>query len=314
MRTIVVIGGGTGVFTVLSGLKKFDDLDLKAVVSMADDGGSTGILREEFGILPPGDIRRALVALSHSDKLLAGLFNYRFPLGRLAGHNFGNLLITALEKTTGSFEKAVFEAGKILAIKGEVIPVTLQNCRLFACLEDGRIIEGETNIDIPKHNGSLKIEKIYLSPQAKINPKAESAILNADLIVIGPGDLYTSIIPNLLVSGIKEALIKTKAKKVFVTNLMTKFGETNNFMASNFLGAVENYLKENFFDFIFVNTKKPEEIILRCYRAQNAFFIEFDKENFKNRKEKIIAKNFLRKGDLVRHDSAALAKTLLAII
>ncbi|MBI2451333.1 MAG: YvcK family protein [Parcubacteria group bacterium] len=313
-KIIVAIGGGTGVFTVLSGLKNYPDLNLKAIVSMADDGGSTGILREEFGILPPGDIRRALVALSHSDKLLAELFNYRFPQGGLSGHSFGNLLITSLERITGSFEQAVREAGKILSTQGEVIPVTLDQCRLFAKLENGEIIQGETNIDVPKHDGNLKIERIYLKPKATANPKAIKAILNADLVIVGPGDLYTSLIPNFLVSGVRNALLKTKAKKVYAVNLMTKFGETHNFSASDFVSSIENYIGKNCFDYILANNKKPEEKILKKYREQNARFVNFDKENLDDFKGGIIAKNFLRKGELVRHNSRTLAEEIIKLI
>src|SRR3990167_1058978 len=214
MKKVVVIGGGTGVFTVLSGLKEYE-YELSAIVTMADDGGSTGILREEFGILPPGDIRRALVALSTSDnKILSDLFNYRFKEGAgLRGHNFGNLLLTALERITGSFSSAIAEAGKILSVEGTVIPVTLEKSRLMAELENGKIIKGEMNIDIPSHDGHLKIKRVWLEPNANLNAEAKRALLEADAIVLGPGDLYTSLMPNLLIKGFREALRASKAKK-----------------------------------------------------------------------------------------------------
>mgnify|MGYP001559404546 FL=1 len=241
-KKIVVIGGGTGVFTVLSGLKKYFS-DLTAVVTMADDGGSAGILREEFGILPPGDIRRALIALSDSDnEILSKLFAYRFSEGRgLTGHSFGNLMLTALERITGDFNTAIAEASRILSVSGRVFPVTLTRTSLHAELEDGRVIMGETNIDVPSHDGNLKIRKVWLAPSADMNPAVGAAIREADAVIIGPGELYTSLVPNVLVRGLPEALKKSKAKKIYVTNLMTKFGETNHFKASDFLAAMENY-------------------------------------------------------------------------
>jgi len=312
-KKIVVIGGGTGIFTVLFGLKKYP-LQLSAIISMADSGGSTKILREEFGILPPGDVRRALVALSQSEKLLSDLFNYRFNEGRLNGHNFGNLLITALERIEGNFEKAIEKAGKILNIKGEVIPVTLKNTNLYALLEDGQIIEGETNIDIPKHDPNLKIKKVYLKPQAKANKKAKSAILNADLVVIGPGDLYTSIIPNLLVEGVPEAIKKSRAKKVFICNLMTKLGETNNFTGSDFIKEIEKYLKGKLLDYVIFNNKKPSPNRIAKYEKEGAAFVKCDKNNFKGKKLKIIRGNLLRKKGFIRHDPQKLAKVITRVL
>lgn len=312
-KNVVVIGGGTGIFTVLSGLKKHP-VQLSAIISMADSGGSTKILREEFGILPPGDVRRALVALSQSEKLLADLFNYRFNEGRLNGHNFGNLLITALERIEGNFERAVEEAGRILNIKGSVIPVTLENTNLFAVLENGQIIEGESNIDVPTHDGNLKIEKVYLKPKAKANKKAVSAILRADLIIIGPGDLYTSIIPNLLVKGISEAIKKSRAKKVYICNLMTKFGETNNFTGLDFVSALEKYLGKNILNFVILNNKKPQKERVQKYEKEKAAFVRYKKENFKNKKFQIIEGNFLRKKGFIRHDPQKLAKIIISLI
>lgn len=326
-KKIVVIGGGTGVFTVLSGLKKYP-VDLSAIVTMADNGGSTRILREEFGILPPGDIRRALVALARSEKMLASLFNYRFKKGgSLAGHNFGNLLITALERMKGDFEKAIDEAGKILNIKGEVIPVTLENTNLYALLEDGKIIEGEANIDVPKHNPHLKIKRVYLKPQAKANKRAKSAILKADLIVIGPGDLYTSIIPNLLVRGIPQALKESPAKKVYVCNLMTKLGETHDFTYLDFVKQIERYLGRDarrlaeserpvlgkVLDYVIFNTKRPLASRVAKYEREGATFVKYNRKNFPHGRCKVIEGNFLREKGFIRHDSAKLTKTILQI-
>src|SRR3989344_4662271 len=274
-KRIVVIGGGTGTYTVLSALKE-RPVFLSAIVSMSDDGGSTGVLREEFGILPTGDVRRALIALSnHPNELLSKLFTYRFSEGGLNGHNFGNLIITALERLCGNFEKALEEASRILAVEnGEVIPVTLSNVRLLAELENGSVIKGETNIDIPKHDGELAISRIWLEPEAKANPRALKAIRQASLIILGPGDLYTSVLPSLLVRGISEEIAQSKAKKVFICNLTTKYGETHGFVAGDFLKVLENYLGEDVLDAVVMNEKKPPESVLKRYRKERAFFVD----------------------------------------
>ena len=306
---VVTIGGGTGTFVVLSGLKNYP-VKISAIVSMADDGGSTGILREEFGMLPPGDIRRALVALSQQTPLLAKLFSYRFFRGSFKGHSFGNLLLTVLTKLKGGFEKAVEEAGKILHIKGEVIPVTLDNAKLYAQLEDGEVIKGETNIDIPKHNGKLRIEKVWLKPLCRANPKAISAIKIADLIILGPGDLYTSTIPNLLVKGMPEAIRKSRAKRIFVCNLMTKFGETTGFMAEDFVSALESYLGKNVLNYVLLNNRKPSSLRLKKYAKEKAELVRYKKEDFQGKNYKVIEGDFLREKGFIRHSSQKLAKIL----
>jgi len=202
MKKIVVIGGGTGNFTVLRGLKNYD-VDISAIVSMADDGGSTGILRDELGVLPPGDVRQCLVALSNSSSMMRSLMNYRFEQGGLGGHSFGNLFLSALEKVTGSFEKAIEEIGKILFIKGKVIPVTIHQVRLKMILNNRRVLEGEKEIYLSQEIDQ-GYSSIFLEPYAKANPHAIDEIINADLVVLGPGGLYTSLIPNLLVEGVRE--------------------------------------------------------------------------------------------------------------
>lgn len=314
-KRIVVIGGGTGTYAVLSALKKHP-VFLSAIVSMSDDGGSTGILREEFGILPTGDVRRALVALSnHPNELLSKLFTYRFREGGLDGHNFGNLIITALERVCGDFEKALEEASRILAVeKGEVIPVTLSDVRLFAELEDGAVIKGETNIDIPKHDGELAISRVWLEPQAKANPKALKAIRQASLIVMGPGDVYTSLIPNFLVRGIPEAIAQSKAKKVFICNLMTKYGETHSFVAKDFVSAVENYLGRGVLDAVIINNQRPSEQILKRYRKTKAFFVDPFMEHDHDKRIKLVKTALIRRGDLIRHDHEKLAEAVLKFI
>ncbi len=320
-KNIVVIGGGTGSFVVLSGLKNYD-CNLSAIVTMADEGGSTGKLRDEMGVLPPGDVRQCLVALSDADTTLRKLFLYRFNEGSLKGHNFGNIFLAALEKITGDFKKGLLEAQKVLSIKGKVIPVTTQKTRLFAKLEDGQIIKGEDNIDVPKHDGRLKIINAYLIPKAKANKDAIDAIKKADIIVLGPGDLYTSLVPNLLVRGINNAIKKSKAKKVFVCSLMTKFGQTNGFKSKDFVNIVEEYLGKNVLDYVLVNTKNPSRKLLEAYKKEKEFLVE---DSLNENKYKIIRADLLKSGtvkktksdvirrSLIRHDPKKLAKAILAV-
>jgi uncharacterized cofD-like protein len=312
-RKVVVVGGGTGIFSVLSGLKKYP-LKLTAIVTMADDGGSSGLLREEFGILPPGDIRRALVALSQSTQSLADLFNYRFNRGSLKGHSFGNLFLTALADLEGDFGSAVKEAEKILAVKGEVIPVTLEQTRLQAKLENGQIIIGETNIDIPKHDGCLKIEKVYLHPQVSANPLALKAFQAADLIVIGPGDLYTSIIPNLLVKGIPEAIKESPAQKVYLANMMTKFGETNHFQGKDFIQEVEKYLGEEVLNKVIFNNHWPTAERINQYEEEKAEMVYCRQESLIGKSFQIIEEDLLRPQGFIRHDPEKTAKVLFNLL
>ncbi len=310
-KKIVVIGGGTGVFTVLSGLREFP-LDLTAVVSMADDGGSTGILREEFGILPPGDVRRALIAMAPSDdRLLSDLFNYRFAEGGLRGHSFGNIMLTALERLTGSFEAAVDEASRILGVRGTVYPVTLENVRLNARLENGSVVRRETNINIPQHDGRMRIRKVWLEPRARLNPRAAAAIRTADMVIIGPGDLYTSIIPNLVVDGMARALQGSRAQKVYVLNLMTKLGETVGFSAREFIGEVERYAGKGVLDYVIANTKRPSAQRLREYEAESAEFVAA--ENLPARPLPILG-DLVRRRGFVRHDPDRLAAVIVSLL
>lgn len=314
VKNVVVIGGGTGIFAVLTGLKRYD-YNISAIVSMADDGGSTGVLREEFGTLPPGDIRRALVALSASDnEIVSELFNYRFKeRSSLKGHSLGNLLLTALEKITGSFDQAVEEAVKILNVRGNVIPVTLERTHLFAELADGKIIEGETNIDIPKHDGKTSIQSVFIKPAVKANPNALQAIKEADVIIIGPGDLYTSLLPNLIVGEIAETIAASRAKVVYVVNIMTKFGETYQFKASDFFGIMEESLGEGVIDYCIVNTEEPTGKLVEKYEKDKEEPVVFDIENFSKR-VKVIDGKFLKRGKFLRHDPKRLSQALTTII
>ncbi|MBI2677029.1 MAG: YvcK family protein [Candidatus Yanofskybacteria bacterium] len=313
-KNIVTIGGGTGTFVVLSALKNFD-FNLSAIVSMCDDGGSTGKLRDDYGVLPPGDIRRSLVALSSATKSLRRLFDFRFKGGELDGHSLGNLFLTALEKTEGTFHKAVATASEVLNVKGRVIPVTLNNVRLQAELENGKVISGETNIDIPKHNPELKIAKVFLRPEARANPEALEAIKKADLVVVGPGDLYTSIVPNFLVGNIAKAVRFSKARKIFVCNLMTKNGETNNFSVVDFVSVLERHLGRDVLNYVLVNSKRPGSIRLKRYAEEKAQLVTLSRD-YKNQlnKTEVLKANLLTKSGLIRHDPKKLASQILNLL
>lgn len=252
---------------VLRGLKD-SRVKLSAICAMLDSGGSAGRLRKDFKIVSPGDIRRALIALSDTSPVIEDLFNYRFQTGEFKGHNFANLFITALELTTGNYEKALREVSRLLNVKHEVLPVTLETAELYAVLENGKLIKGEVNIDVPRHKGTLKIKKVFLRPSVKAYPKAVKAIKEADLVVIGPGDLYSSLAQIFLTKGIPEAVRKSGAKKVYICNLMTKHGETNGFSVADFTKAIEKLLGQKL-DYVIYNNKKPSEKLLKKYRKEH---------------------------------------------
>jgi uncharacterized cofD-like protein len=317
LKKVVVIGGGTGNFVVLKGLKKYP-LDLTAIVSMADDGGSTGILRDELGVLPPGDVRQCLVALSNSSRMMRSLMNYRFENGGLGGHSFGNLLLSALEKVTGSFEKAVEEAGKILYIRGKVIPVTTNQVRLKMVLNNRKILEGEKEVYLSQEIDQ-GYKTIYLEPYPKVNPRVIEEIGNADLVVIGPGGLHTSLIPNLLVEGVCDAICNSDAKKIFVVNLMNRKGQTTAYKTSHYLNELVRFLGKDVFDYILINVKKPPKSLIDAYAAEGDL-VENDLDD-----ERVIfadmlgglaqvSKRDLLKRNLIRHDSRKLAEELTKIV
>lgn len=318
MKKIVVMGGGTGNFAVLRGLKNYN-LDLTAIVSMADDGGSTGVLRDELGVLPPGDVRQCLVALSDSSRLMRSVMNYRFENGGLGGHSFGNLLLSALEKVTGSFEKAVEEVGRILYIKGKVIPVTTHEVRLKMVLKNRKVLEGEREIylseDIDKG-----YESIYLEPFPQANPRALDEIRSADLIIMGPGGLHTSIIPNLLVKGMSQALIETDAKKIFICNLMNRRGQTTGFKVSDYYREVVRFIGEDIFDYILVNNQKPESELIAKY-ASEGDLVENDLKDARVISAPLLGEiehknqaDILMTRSLIRHNSKQVTQELLKIV
>ena len=306
-KKIVVIGGGTGTYVALSGLKRYA-YDLTAIVTMMDSGGSSGRLRDELGVLPPGDIRQCIVALSNSSRLLRKMFNYRFEEGGLTGHTFGNIFLSTLEKSTGSMKKAIEEVGKILRIRGKVVPVTFDKTELCVELEDGRIIKGETHIDVVEGvEKRARIKNAFLAPKVSANPDAVSEILNADFILIGPGDLYTSIIPNLLVSGIKEALEKTKGQVVFVLNLMTKHGQTTDYSAKDHLSDLQKYTGKKTIDYVLVNSKKPNKKALVWYEEYGEEPVNDDLPS----EDKIIRKDLISSFILIHNPGDDLKRSII---
>ena len=319
MKKVVVIGGGTGNFTVLNGLKKYN-IDLSAIVSMADDGGSTGILRDELGVLPPGDVRQCLVALSDSSRLMRSLMNYRFENGSLQGHSFGNLLLSALEKVTGRFDRAVEEMGRIMAIKGKVIPVTTNKVHLKMLLQNNKMLEGEHEIDV-----CTEIDKgfqsIYLEPFPEANSRAIDQIMTADLVILSPGDLYTSLIPNLLVDGVSKALRETGAKKAVVANLVNKRGQTTQFAVSDYLRELKRFIGKDVFDYVLVNNSKVPEDLVKIYEQEGDLVQNDLKNDHRTVAVDLLSNEIVQaqkvdslKRSLLRHDSQKLANELMKIV
>jgi uncharacterized cofD-like protein len=303
---IVAIGGGTGLSALLSGLKHFaPDVDITAIVTVTDDGGSSGRLRREFDVLPPGDIRNCMVALSEDEALLSKLFQYRFQGGRgLKGHSFGNLFLTALTHITGEFAEAVKQSSKALAIMGRIYPSTSSNVGLQAELEDGSIVRGETRISRSRR----KILRIELSPRrCKPLPETLEAIAEADLITLGPGSLFTSVIPNLLVSGVSRAIRNSPALKAYFVNLMWQPGETIDFRASDHIRAIRRHAGGGLLDYAVINTSTVSPAMRRRYALENVSPVENDIETIEGMGLEIVPAKLLRKGTKVRHDPAAAA-------
>ncbi len=302
---ITVIGWGTGTFNVLSGLKENENYNLAAIVSMSDSGGSTGVLRDEFWILPPGDIRRALLALSDESELFRKLFSYRF--GRdtsVNGHTIGNLLLTAMADITWSFEAGLDEISEIMKVRGKVVPVTLEKSDLVCILENGQKIFGETNVDVPEFDTDIAIKEAYLEPKVSANSRAAETIKNSDIIIIGPGDLYTSLIPNLLVQGISQAIQESAAKIVYFCNIMTKKWETTHFDLKDFIHVIEKYLWENVLDLVIVNNGHISDEMVQKYKEEEGKKPVKVKEDdiFEGKHYNIIQRDLLNEQDFVRHN------------
>lgn len=261
---VVTIGGGTGHFALLSGLKNHD-VDITAVVTMADDGGSTGVLRDELGVLPPGDVRQCLVALSEAGDTMRALFTHRFSAGTLKGHTLGNLVLSGLEQVTGSIVHAISHAGDILKIRGKVLPVSLERMHLYMRLQNGKVLKGEHAVDDYQHISRFGVAKVELRPKVALNPAVRRAVKEADLIVVGPGDLYTSLLPNLLVDGMPEALRRSKARKVFVAPLMNKYGQTDGLSVCGYLEVFVRMVGAQLFDTVVFADALPPAKLLKKY-------------------------------------------------
>lgn len=323
-KRIVVIGGGTGGFTLLGALKRYDS-QVTALVNMADDGGSTGQLRDELGVLPPGDARKSLVAMSESPKV-RDLFNYRFTEGTLQGHTFGNLFLSALEKLTGSFAEGVETASEVLRTTGRVMPITLDNVRLVLEWPDGTIVRGENKIDVMQF-ASKDRPRVFLEPEARINPAATAAIQQADLVVISAGDMYTSLGASLAVSGVSEALKATNAPILYVCNLVTKPGHTTGFTVSQHATEIERLAGGDILDYVLYNTALPPEELLDKYLKEGEHMVEIDKPVLASAHYKSVGAPLLDtevaptvKGDalaahrsLIRHDGDAVATLLVRL-
>lgn len=322
---IAVIGGGTGSFMMLSALKKHTK-QLAAIVNMVDDGGSTGVLRDELGTLPPGDVRQCLVALSESPKIRK-LFNYRFEEGSLDGHSFGNILLSALEKATGSFSEAVETASEILRVSGIVIPATLDDIRLkMEWPEVSTILKGERVIDSNFFKHDPRRATLSLVPSAMANPTALAAIEQADMVVISPGDLYTSLGPLLIINGIADALKNTNAVCVYVSNLVTKRGQTAGFTVSDHASEIERFVGEPFLDYVIYNKQIPDKKIASRYKKEGAYLVKVDKDVLSKAHYGLIPGDFLGEivkktkaeklpvtRSLIRHDSDAVARAIMSL-
>lgn len=310
---IVALGGGTGLSTLLRGLKQHSS-NITAIVTVTDDGGSSGRLAQEIGMIPPGDIRNCLVALADAEKSMTDLFQHRFKsdAGTLSGHSMGNLLIAALaDQAQGDFEKAIEIASDVLAIRGRVVPATLTNVHLRAVMENGIEICGETAIAA----AAQRVRRIFLDPaDVQAHGAALLAIADADLICIGPGSVFTSVIPNLLVPGIAQAVQDAEGIKVYICNVMTQKGESDSFTASEHVSALQANLDRRIFDYVLVNTGTPSEQAIGRYRGAGQHLVEPDTDRIRAMGFKVIAGDFMNESDLVRHDPMRVASRLVSLL
>ena len=322
-KKIVVIGGGTGSYTLLSSLKQHYS-DITALVNMVDDGGSTGVLRDELGVLPPGDIRQCLIALSDAPDKLRRLFNFRFAQGTFAGHSFGNLFLSAVERMTDDFDEAVSMASEVLQISGRVIPMTTDNCKLHMRIGKERTV-GQFAVTQKAIDPKVR-PTLWLTPLARITPTAEEAIKNADIIVVAPGSLYGSLIPALLVDGVSSALERAKAPVVYVANLVNKPHQTKGFCVHDYVAELERFLPPRRIDSVLYNTDQPQPQLLRRYGLDGEYPVGIDDAALSRATYKAIGGSFLNKEhitrdkndtritrSLIRHDADAVAAQLLAL-
>lgn len=312
---IVAIGGGTGLSTMLRGLKYYTS-NITAIVTVADDGGGSGDLREDLGMLPPGDIRNCILSLADTEPLMEELLQYRFKDGRLKNQSFGNLFLAAMDGISNNFEEAVHKMSSVLAVTGKVMPVTLDNVILKAKLKNGVIVEGESNIpeEALKHNS--RIDKVFIEPKnAKALKEAVEAILEAEAIILGPGSLYTSVIPNLLVKDIAKALQQTQAVKLYVSNIMTQPGETDGFAVEDHIKSIFKHAGSNIIDYVIINVGKIDEKLEGKYKEEEAHLVKIDEEEVRNLNVNIIEGDFIKvKNGLIRHNSEKLASILIETI
>ena len=311
---IVVIGGGTGLSTMLRGLKRYTG-NITAIVSVSDDGGGSGMLRADLGMLPPGDIRNCITALANTEPTMMELMNYRFPEGVNKGQSFGNLFLAALNGISGSFEEAVTRMNEVLAVTGKVLPVTNANVDLVADFENGASVVGESKIAAKKKEQNCRIRKVRLEPsEAQALPHAIDAILSADLILLGPGSLYTSIIPNLLVHGIVEALEKAKAPKVYILNIMTQDGETEEYTAFDHLSALMQHSTKDMVDACIYNTAPVPNTIQARYKTEDAEPVEMDMDCFRDAGIEMFGYPLIASGSkYARHDPDLLAQAVMNV-
>ena len=312
---VVVIGGGTGQSVFLRGLKK-RTRNITAIVTVADDGGGSGVLREDLGMLPPGDIRNCLLALANIEPTMKEVMQYRFKEGALKGQSFGNLFLAAMNGLYGNFEVALYKMSQIFAITGKVLPVTLNDINLIAKLKNGKIVKGESRIPKEVKDDKTYIERVYLDEQDAV-PLDEviNSIENADIIIMGPGSLYTSIIPNLLVNGVVDAIEKSKAPKVYICNIMTQPGETDNFAVSDHIKTLMKYSGKNSIEYVIANNGMIPNEIKERYLKEGSELVELDYENIKGLGVEIVETDLVKitKG-YVKHDSEHLAQVLMTTI
>jgi uncharacterized cofD-like protein len=313
---IVVIGGGTGLSTMLRGLKYYTS-NISAIVTVADDGGGSGDLREDLGILPPGDIRNCILALADTEPIMEELLQYRFKDGRLKNQSFGNLFLAAMDGISDNFENAVEKMSSVLAVTGKVIPVTLENMILKAKLKNGKIIEGESNIPEESLKDNTSIDFVFIEPEdAKPLKEAIKVIKEADAIILGPGSLYTSVIPNLLIKDISKALKNSDAIKLYVSNIMTQPGETDGYTVYDHIDAIFKHAKSsNVIDYVVVNKEELSEDLKERYKNEDSELVLVDEKRLKHRNIGIIEGNFIKvKNGLIRHDSEKLSAILVETI
>lgn len=314
---VVVVGGGTGLSVLLKGLKLYTP-NITAIVTVADDGGGSGILREDLGMLPPGDIRACLLALANTEPQMEKLLKYRFTNGSLSGQSFGNLFIAAMNGIYGSFEEAIREASNVLAITGKVLPMTLGDVELLAELYDGSVIKGECNIAKDRKVGEKKIRKIYTEP--KITEPLEEAIIaiaEADVIVLGPGSLYTSVIPNLLVNNIVDKILNSRAKKVYVSNLMTQPGETDDYRIKDHIDSLIRHSRDNILDYVVVNNGYISSDILEKYEEDLSiplYLDKIEKEEIEKMNIGVIEDNLVYEDKgYIKHNNICLSEIIMEI-